>query len=224
MQSSGEPSNVQENMMPFGRNNAKEYDNNTPPGTSSAGRVQDTNPASKEAGNSKMEESTSGPLDHHQSLRKPDVEPQSQETVASQAGQSGLAVSAHGDKLENGNLQVGRGNQSVSLMGMSKQVNPEMSNWTAFGNHDGVSKEVMAASSGQHGLMPERRDGATSQIQNLKNTGYPGNQLAVNNMSMPSRDHWKPVPGIDNNLHAAVPLKNTSMVSKHVLQGGNLTS
>lgn len=244
--SSSEPNTAPEMTKPFGRmTNARETDK-TPPGTSSIGRFQDTDPLSKEAGNPKMEEKSGPPSDHFvlseerkhlQTSRKPDAEMQIHESTASQAGltmpsqldssgaRSGLAVSAPGDKMENGHLQVGRANQSVSIMAVNRPMNPETVGWTAVGSHDEVSRGVLPPSSLQHDLVPERKDNALSQVQKLNNIASSGNQHADHNLSSLSlRDRWKPVSGMDNNYHTVHMLKDAHTMPKHVSQGENHTA
>lgn len=247
VQSSSEPNNVPEMTMPFGKmTNARETDK-MPPGTSSVvGRFQDAESLSKEVGNSKMEEKSVQPSDHSVfsderkhflTSRKPDAEMQIQESTGSQAGltmasqhdssgvRTGLVVSAPGDKMENGHLQVGRANQAVSIMAVNKQTSSEMVGWTAVGNHDEVSRGVLPASSVQHDLVPERKDNAPSQVQKLINTASSGNIRVDNNLSSLSlRDRWKPVSGIDNNHHAIHMLKDANMMPKHGSQGENHTA
>ena len=170
--------------MPFGRMNY------APPGSTSTGRFPDTDSLSKEAEKNKMEDSNGPTSDlsaivderkHILATRKAEAEIQSQETVEPQAylttmsrqpdsatTKGGFTISNPVDGMENGHLQVGKGDLASCVVGANKQVNPEMMGWSGIGCHNEVSRASLPAAAVQHDLVLERKDTA-SQFQSSGN-------------------------------------------------------
>eukprot|EP00258_Populus_trichocarpa_P050244 XP_024466263.1 chromatin structure-remodeling complex protein SYD isoform X4 [Populus trichocarpa] len=182
-QSSNEPTNIPELLMPCGRlNNAKEFDKVLP---GLGGRFLDENCASKEADKLKMMEDKSGlPSDpsmladerkYLYSTRKLDAEIQRQEAVESQAvfttamqqpdsARGGLPLSNPVDSMGNAFLQVGKTDHASSATFINKQAIPEAVSWTRIGS------QSLPSSSIQLGLVPDRKDNAPSQFHILGNS------------------------------------------------------
>lgn len=170
--------------MPFGRMN------NAPPGFTSTGRFPEADSLSKEAEKSKMEESN-GPTSDLSAIvderkyilatRKAEAEIQSQDTVDPQAyltmprqpdfsnTKGGFTVFNSVDGVENGHLQVGKGDLTSSVMGANRQVNLEMMGWSGIGHHNEISKASLPATAVHHDLVLERKDTAPSQFQSSGN-------------------------------------------------------
>ncbi|XP_061976127.1 chromatin structure-remodeling complex protein SYD-like isoform X2 [Populus nigra] len=182
-QSSNEPTNIPEVLMPCGRlNNAKEFDKVLP---GLGGRFLDENCASKEADKLKMMEDKSGlPSDpsmladerkYLYSTRKLDAEIQRQEAVESQAvfttamqqpdsARGGLPLSNPVDSMGNAFLQVGKTDHASSATFINKQAIPEAVSWTRIGSQSQPSGSI------QLGLVPDRKDNAPSQFHILGNS------------------------------------------------------
>ncbi|KAI9386405.1 hypothetical protein POPTR_010G019150v4 [Populus trichocarpa] len=182
-QSSNEPTNIPELLMPCGRlNNAKEFDKVLP---GLGGRFLDENCASKEADKLKMMEDKSGlPSDpsmladerkYLYSTRKLDAEIQRQEAVESQAvfttamqqpdsARGGLPLSNPVDSMGNAFLQVGKTDHASSATFINKQAIPEAVSWTRIGSQSLPSGSI------QLGLVPDRKDNAPSQFHILGNS------------------------------------------------------
>lgn len=244
-QSSNEPSINPDVMMPLGRLNTVRETDVIPPVTSSTGRLLEPDTFPKEAESLNMREEKNGPTadismlaeqkKHLLTARKPEPEALTQEIAASQAvltmvsqqsdssnTRGALPVSNPADDVENGHMQVGRGNQASSGMGVNKQLNPEMVSWTGIGSHNEVSRGPVLAPSLQHELLPERKDSNPSQFQNLGTISVSGNQHADSHSSSFSlKERWKPVSAVDNDHHTVFAVKDAHMMSKHVSQGKN---
>ncbi|GKV39037.1 hypothetical protein SLEP1_g46868 [Rubroshorea leprosula] len=179
-QSFNEPGNIGEVVAPFGRLNS------VPSGALPAGRFSEADSLTKEAEKFKMTEVRNGPppnlsvvaeeRKHLLATRKLETEIQGQEAVESHAfstmasqqpdsatRRGGSAVSNTLDDMENGHLCSGKADQAFPMMGRNKQVNPEMSSWSAISNHNEVPTVSLAASTVQH-EMPERKDNVPSQL------------------------------------------------------------
>nr|XP_034930331.1 chromatin structure-remodeling complex protein SYD-like isoform X4 [Populus alba] len=179
-QSSNESTSIPEVLMSCGRlNNAKESDKGLP---GSGARFLDGNCVPKEADTLKMlEDPPSDPLilaDERKyllSTRKPDAEMQSQEAVESQgffpsamqqpdSARGGLLLSNPVDGMENTCLQVGKTDHASSTSFVNKQANLEAVSWTGIGNQSLPFRSV------QLGLVPDRKDNASSQFHSLGNS------------------------------------------------------
>ncbi|XP_061986239.1 chromatin structure-remodeling complex protein SYD-like isoform X2 [Populus nigra] len=179
-QSSNESTSIPEVLMSCGRlNNAKESDKVLP---GSGARFLDGNYVPKEADTLKMvEDPPSDPLilaDERKyllSTRKPDAEMQSQEAVESQgffpsamqqpdSSRGGLLLSNPVDGMENTCLQVGKTDHASSTSFVNKQANLEAVSWTGIGNQSLPFRSV------QLGLVPDRKDNASSQFHSLGNS------------------------------------------------------
>ncbi|KAL9401079.1 hypothetical protein Peur_004928 [Populus x canadensis] len=179
-QSSNESTSIPEVLMSCGRlNNAKESDKVLP---GSGARFLDGNYVPKEADTLKMvEDPPSDPLilaDERKyllSTRKPDAEMQSQEAVESQgffpsamqqpdSARGGLLLSNPVDGMENTCLQVGKTDHASSTSFVNKQANLEAVSWTGIGNQSLPFRSV------QLGLVPDRKDNASSQFHSLGNS------------------------------------------------------
>lgn len=246
-QSLNEPSSSPDVMMPFGRPNTVRETDILPPVASSTGRLMEADTFPREAKSLKMTEDKNGLTSdisvhaeekkHLLAARKPEAEMQAQEMAASQAcltmvsqqadslnTRGALAVSNPVEDFENGHLQVGRANQASSVMGRNKQMNPEIISWTGIGGHSEVSRGPILTSSLQRELVPERKDSKPSQFQNLSNSSGPGNQHADSqSSSFTLKEQWKPILGVDNDHHTAIPTKDANVMSKRVSQGKNHT-
>ncbi|ONI28478.1 hypothetical protein PRUPE_1G143200 [Prunus persica] len=240
-QFSNEPNSISDSTTPYGRlNNERETDKMLP-GASSTGKFLETDSLSKETENPNMEEKNGPPPDlfvlaeekkHLLVSQKPESETQTLETTASPAcltmtsqqpessgARSGLPVSNPVENMENGHLQVGRVNQTSSLMGMNKQ-NSEIISWTGVGNQNEVSRGLLPASAGQPELVSERNNNAPGQFPNLGSSSALGSQHTDNHpTSFSFGDRWKPISGIGNDHHSASASKDAHMMPKHVSHG-----
>ncbi|KAI5349601.1 hypothetical protein L3X38_002490 [Prunus dulcis] len=240
-QFSNEPNSISDSTTPYGRlNNERETDKMLP-GASSTGKFLETDSLSKETENPNMEEKNGPPPDlfvlaedrkHLLASQKPESETQTLETTASPAcltmtsqqpessgARSGLPVSNPVENMENGHLQVGRANQTSSLMGMNKQ-NSDVISWTGVGNQNEVSRGLLPASAGQPELVSERNNNAPGQFPNLGSSSALGSQHTDNHpTSFSFGDRWKPISGIGNDHHSASASKDAHMMPKHVSHG-----
>ncbi|XP_027331720.1 chromatin structure-remodeling complex protein SYD [Abrus precatorius] len=218
-QSFNELGNTSGVMMPFGGpSNVRQTDKN-PSGSSSAGKIIEADPLSKGTESPRMLEDK-GNL---QVTKRGEVERRIQERVAGQAssatssqqqessGTKGAVVgNNHLDDVDNGNLLVGRSNQP-SVVGLNS--------WAGFSGSNEASKGPPPMSTIQHELPLERRENIPSQFQNVGNNCGSRNHNSVNPLASYSlKEHWKPVPGTDNDLHGASMMKDGSVMMKHVSQ------
>ncbi|XP_016647529.1 PREDICTED: chromatin structure-remodeling complex protein SYD isoform X2 [Prunus mume] len=240
-QFSNEQNSISDSTTPYGRLNSERETDKILPGASSTGKFLETESLSKETENPKMEEKNGPPPDlfvlaeerkHLLASQKPESETQTLETTASPAcltmtsqqpessgARSGLPVSNPVENMENGHLQVGRANQTSSLMGMNKQ-NSEIISWTGVGNQNEVSRGLLPASAGQPELVSERNNNAPGQFPNLGSSSALGSQHTDNHpTSFSFGDRWKPISGIGNDHHSASASKDTHMMPKHVSHG-----
>ncbi|KAI4345493.1 hypothetical protein L6164_012612 [Bauhinia variegata] len=239
-QSSTELSNTSGVMMPFGGlNNARQTDKNH--SASSSGKI-DSLPKGTESPRT-MEDKTNLHYDVHalteerkhlHATKRAEVERQIQERMAPQASltttfQQRDPFNARGsivannplDDVDNSNLQGGKSNQTSSVMGLNKQVNPEMFGWTGFGSHNEASKGSLQVSLIQHELPTERRETVPSQFQNIGTSGASGNQHSMNHLTSYSlKEQWKPASGTDNDPQGVAIMKDASAMTKHVSADG----
>ncbi|KAL4387085.1 hypothetical protein GQ457_09G023060 [Hibiscus cannabinus] len=197
-QTSNEPNTISEVAMSFGRMN------NVPPASTSIGRYPEADSQSKEAENLKV--GTNGPASdlsaimeerkHILAARKAEADIQSQEAVEPQAFLPTMSrqpesattkggFTAHMDVMENGHLQAARADLASSIMGASKQVNPEMMGWSGIGFHNEISRVSLPAAEVQHDLMLERNKTAP-QFQNPEEDEQ---DKSVSTDSFPSPKH-----------------------------------
>ena len=236
-----EPSNVPEVPVPFGRLSNVRDTERIPPGSSSSGSLLETDSMSKAGENTKiMEDNLTGIAEERRHIlamrRKPEADMHTQEVAESQAFPStasqpdsssimGLTASPHEDNLESSHLQVGRANQASSLMGINRQIQPELINWTGIGNHNDASRGQLPVSAIQHEPLLERKDNTPSQSQSFGDTSVQGNQHSENHLSpFLLRDHWKPVSGMDNDHHKIFQTREANLLIKHVSRGENYNS
>ncbi|XP_028759801.1 chromatin structure-remodeling complex protein SYD isoform X2 [Neltuma alba] len=232
-QSSNEPNSASGMMMPFGGlNNMRQTDKN-PTLSSPAGKILEADSFSKgvESPNV-MEDKGNLHSDVHAlleerkhllSLKKGEVERQIQERVAAQAfsnptfqqhdsvsGRGSLVVNNHLDDVDNSNMQFGRSNQTSTVMGLNKPVNPDGINWSGFVSHNDTLKGPLQVPAVQHELPVERRENIPSHFQNIgNNNGGPRNHSSVSHLpSYSLKEHWKPVPGTDSDPQGVTMLKD----------------
>ena len=232
-QSSNEPSSNQD-VIPFGRLNTARDTDITSPVASSTGRLQEAeSPKAEEKNGQTSEFSVIAEERKHLLVgRKPEAETQTQEIKASQKpdssntrGALSLSNSNPVEDMENGHLQVGRANQASFIMGVNKHMNPEITSWTGVGSHNEVSRGPLLASSLPHELVAERKDSNPSQFQNFSNSSGSGNQHAdSHSSSFTLKERWKPISGVENDHQTLIPMKDASMMLKHVSQGKNHAS
>ncbi|GKU85565.1 hypothetical protein SLEP1_g222 [Rubroshorea leprosula] len=181
-QSSNEPGNISEVVAPFGKMS------NVPSGALSSGRFLEADHSARVAEKLKIMGDKKGPSPYLSvvaderkpllAIRKLETEIQSQETVESQAFSTistqqpdsatmrgGFVVSNPVDDMVDGHLQVGKVDQASPVMGMNKQLNPEIS-WPGVSSHNEVPRASLAVSSVQPEMVPERKDNAPSQLHN----------------------------------------------------------
>ncbi|XVE65684.1 hypothetical protein DITRI_Ditri08aG0019500 [Diplodiscus trichospermus] len=131
--------------------------------------------------------------------RKAEAEIHSQETLEPRAylntmskqpdsatTKGGFTVSNPVDGMENGHLQVGKGDLASSMMGANKQVNPDMMGWSGIGFHNEVSRASLPAAAVQHDLVLEKKDTAPSQFQSSEQDEE---NRSVSTDSLPSPKH-----------------------------------
>lgn len=236
-----EPSNVAEVSLPFGRLSNVRDTERIPPASSSSGSLLDIEPIPKAGESPKIiEDNLTGISEDRKHIlamrRKPEADLQTREVTESQAFPSassrpdssnimGLSVGTHEDNLESSHLQVGRVNQVSSLMGMNRQIQPDLINWTGIGNHNDASRGQLPVSAIQHEPSLERKDNTPSQSHGFGDTSVQGNQHFDNPYSPFSlRDHWKPVPGMENDHPKIFQTKEANLLMKHVSRGENYNS
>ncbi|KAJ4823533.1 hypothetical protein Tsubulata_048213, partial [Turnera subulata] len=82
-----------------------------------------------------------------------------------------LTCSNATDEMENGNLQVGKGDQASFVMSMNKQGNAEMISWTGIGSNDEVFRGAQPSAAGLHEFVSERNDNpSASQDDRARST------------------------------------------------------
>ncbi|XLS53910.1 hypothetical protein HN51_003665 [Arachis hypogaea] len=109
-----------------------------------------------------------------EAVKKVELEKQIQERAGAQASsatsfQQQDSSSTKGD-VDSGNLQVGLSNRPSSVIGLNKQMNPEINGFTGFASSDEASEGPSQVSSLQHELPIERRDNVVNQFQNIVNS------------------------------------------------------
>ncbi|KAK7363636.1 hypothetical protein VNO77_05786 [Canavalia gladiata] len=220
-QSFNEPGNSSGVMMPFGGpSNARQTDK-IPPGSSLAGKIMEADSLSKGTESPRMLEDKS----NLHVTKRGEVERRIQEKVAAQASSAtssqqqessstrGAVVgNNHLDDVDNGNLQVGRSNQSPV-------VGPN--SWASFAGPNEASKVPPQMSTIQHEVSIERRENIPSQFQNVGNNSGSRNHNSINHLASYSlKEHWKPVPGSDNDPHGATMMKDGNVMIKHLSSDG----
>ncbi|KAK7387852.1 hypothetical protein VNO78_22648 [Psophocarpus tetragonolobus] len=221
LQSFNEPGNASGVMMPFGGpSNVRQTDKN-PSGSSSAGKIVETDSLSK---------GTESPrtLDDKGNLhvtKRGEVDRRIQERVTAQASsvtscqqqdssstRGAVVGNNHLDDVDTGNMQVGRPNQS-SVVGPTS--------WAGFAGANEALKGPPQISTIPNELPIERRENIPSLFQNVGNNCGSRNHNSVNHLSSFSlKEQWKPVPGTDSDLHGATIVKDGNVMIKHVSPDG----
>ncbi|OIW18459.1 hypothetical protein TanjilG_13211 [Lupinus angustifolius] len=219
LQSFNEPGNTSGVMMPFG----------DPSGSSYAGKVQEGETLSRgtesprvmdDIGNLHPDMHILSEERKHLIATKSEVERHMQERVAGQASSAtschqqhssstrGAVVNKHFDDVD---MQIGRSNQS-SVTGSNS--------WPGFVGHNEASVGPPQISNTHHELAIERRENIPSQFQIVGNNCGSRNHNSVNHLTPYSlKEHWKPVPGTDSDLHGAT-MRDGNVMTKHVSQDG----
>ncbi|MED6121684.1 hypothetical protein PIB30_032453 [Stylosanthes scabra] len=215
-------------MMPFGvLNNMRQADNNNSSGSPSAGKSLEAMSFSKGTESPVMMEDKgmlSEERKHLLAVKKVELEKQIQERAGAQASpatsfQQQDSSSTKGD-VDNGNLQVGLSNRPSSVIGLNKQMNPEINGFTGFASSNEASKGPLQVSSLQHELPIERRENIANQFQNIVNTGGSRNHHSINHLTYALKEHWKPVPGAGIDPQGATLMKDADLLAKHVSSDG----
>ena len=207
----------------------RQTDNN-PSGSPSAGKTLEADSFLKGTGSPRMTEDKgilSEERKHLLAAKKVELEKQIQERVAAQASsatsfQQQDSSSTKG-YVDNGNLQVGRSNRPSAVIGLNKQVNPEINGWTGFSSPNEASKGPLQVSSLQYELPIERRENIPNQFQNIVNNGGSRNLHSVNHLTNALKEHWKSVPGIGIDPQGATMMKDADLIAKHVSSGESHT-
>lgn len=205
-----------------------------PSGSSSAGKVQEAETLSRGTESPRIMEDIgnlhpdihilSEERRHLLASKRGEVERRIQERVAAQASsatscQQQDSLNTRGavvgnrqlDDVDSGNLQVGRSNQP-SVIGPNS--------FTGFVGYNEASKGPPQISTIQHELPIERRENIPSQFQNVANNCGSRNHNSVNHLtSFSLKEHWKPVPGTDGDLHVATMMKDGNVMTRHVSPG-----
>ncbi|KAA8528106.1 hypothetical protein F0562_035025 [Nyssa sinensis] len=235
---------IPEFKMPFGKpDNVSETEQIIPAPSSSTGIFPEVNSLSKEVENPNLMEDTNGfrpnlSLDAEErrhllaSRRNSEAQVLTQKIAESKAfltkgpqpdSLRGLPVSNHEDDLEKGRQQVGLANQTSSVMGVSKQMKPDMISWTRIGSENEASMVPLPDSAAPHELVP--KDNGPSQSQSLADFNLQGNWHADNqSLSFPLREHWKPISGVEGQHHTVLPIKDANVLSKHVIEDDPMLS
>ncbi|GMP88119.1 hypothetical protein CsSME_00040216 [Camellia sinensis var. sinensis] len=96
-------------------------------------------------------------------------------------------------------------------------MKPEMINWTGIGIHNEAAKGSAPGSMVLHESVPERKDNAQSQSQILADCNIQGSRHADNHLpSFPSREHWKPISGMEAEHQTVMHVKDASVLMKNV--------
>ncbi|KAA8549729.1 hypothetical protein F0562_001253 [Nyssa sinensis] len=236
-QSINDSSSIPEVTTSLGRPDNVRETERIPAGPSYTGSLPEVNSLSKEAENPSMMDDMNGMppnLSAHAEERRhflatrrnpgaqmstPEIaDPQALLTKGPQPDSlRGLPVSNPEDDLENGCRQVGIANQASSVMGISKQMKPEMICWTGIGNHNEASKGPPPDTAVL--LESMSKDNAPSQSQSLGDFNVQGNWHADSHLpSFPLREHWKPISGLDGGHHRVLSVKDANVLSKHVIE------
>ncbi|KAF1867142.1 hypothetical protein Lal_00049570 [Lupinus albus] len=219
LQSFNEPGNTSGVVMPFG----------DPSGSSSAGKVHEAETLSRgtesprvmdDIGNLHSDMHILSEERKNLIATKSEVERQMQERVAGQASSAtschqqhssstrGAVVNKHFNDVD---VQIGRSNQSFVTGSNS---------WTGLVGHNEASVGPPQISNTHHELAIERRENIPSQFQIVDNNCGSWNHNSVNHLTPYSlKEHWKPVPGTDSDLHGAT-MRDGNVMTKHVSQDG----
>ncbi|KAJ1414267.1 SNF2-related, N-terminal domain [Sesbania bispinosa] len=232
--SSNELGNSSGLMMPFGGlNNVRQSDNN-PSGSSSAGKTLLADSFSKGTESPRMMEDKGILSDERKCLlaaKKGEFEKKIQEKGAAQTSSAisfqqdssstrgALVVNNHSDDVDDGNLQV-RGSNQPSIIGLNKQVNPEIINRTGFASPNEASKGHVKVSTLKHDLPIERRDNIPSQFQNIVNNGGSRNNSFVNHLTHTLKEHWKPIMVTNIDSQGAMMMQEANLMAKQVSADG----
>ena len=128
----------------------------------------------------------------------------------------GLTVSNHKDDLEN-RQQAGIANQASSVMGISKQMKPDTISWTGIGSQNESAKGSLPGSMVPHESLPERKDSSSSPSQLLPEYNIQRSRRADSHLTaFPSREHWKPISGVEAEHQTEMPVKDGNVVTKNV--------
>ncbi|XP_020977966.1 chromatin structure-remodeling complex protein SYD-like [Arachis ipaensis] len=215
-------------MMPFGGlNNMRQPDNNNSSGSPSAGKSLEATSFSKGTESAIMTGDKgilSEERKHLLAVKKVELEKQIQERAGAQASsatsfQQQDSSSTKGD-VDSGNLQVGLSNRPSSVIGLNKQMNPEINGFTGFASSDEASEGPSQVSSLQHELPIERRDNVVNQFQNMVNSGGSRNHHSINHLTYALKEHWKPVPGTGIDPQGASLMKDADLLAKNVSSDG----
>ncbi|QHO37179.1 Chromatin structure-remodeling complex protein SYD [Arachis hypogaea] len=215
-------------MMPFGGlNNMRQPDNNNSSGSPSAGKSLEATSFCKGTESAIMTGDKgilSEERKHLLAVKKVELEKQIQERAGAQASsatsfQQQDSSSTKGD-VDSGNLQVGLSNRPSSVIGLNKQMNPEINGFTGFASSDEASEGPSQVSSLQHELPIERRDNVVNQFQNIVNSGGSRNHHSLNHLTYALKEHWKPVPGTGIDPQGASLMKDADLLAKNVSSDG----
>ncbi|XP_052116774.1 chromatin structure-remodeling complex protein SYD isoform X28 [Arachis duranensis] len=215
-------------MMPFGGlNNMRQPDNNNSSGSPSAGKSLEATSFCKGTESAIMTGDKgilSEERKHLLAVKKVELEKQIQERAGAQASsatsfQQQDSSSTKGD-VDSGNLQVGLSNRPSSVIGLNKQMNPEINGFTGFASSDEASEGPSQVSSLQHELPIERRDNVVNQFQNMVNSGGSRNHHSLNHLTYALKEHLKPVPGTGIDPQGASLMKDADLLAKNVSSDG----
>ncbi|KAK7264579.1 hypothetical protein RJT34_32188 [Clitoria ternatea] len=220
-QSLNEPGNSSGVMMPFGGLSNVRQTDKIPSGSSSAGKIIESDTSLKGTESPRTLED----IGNLHVTKRGEIERRMQERVAAQASsvtssQQQDSSSTRGaivgnnqlDDADNVNPQVGRSNQTSG-------VGPN--NWVGFTGPNEASKGLQQISTFQHESPMERRENISSQFQNVGNSSGSLNHNSANHLaSFSLKEHWKPVPGTDSDPHVPTMMKEGNVIVKHASPDG----
>ncbi|KAF8401562.1 hypothetical protein HHK36_012504 [Tetracentron sinense] len=243
--SAKEPSSNNEIKGVFGRSSDIRETERIPPGSSYTGNLVETNSSPKDIENPKMTKNRKGASSDRFVLaeerkcllamrRKPEDELQTQEIAESQVvlnttlepessmNKGRISAESNREKVdtENGHQQVGMANHGwSSVLGINKQLKPDITNWTGISSDTEASKETLAASAVQHEPVLERKDNTLHHCLNHGDSDVQANQLADSYPSAFSlKEQMKTIFGKDVEHHIVLPAKDVNVLMKHVSQ------
>ena len=184
--------------------------------------------------NASMKEDKSGyhamPSEHaedsrqHSALRRRlEAEMPKQETSESQASSlrgiqsdsnsRSIPVSIHEDDSGNNHQQIVISHHAPLVTGTSKTMKHDVSFWNGNGCQ-------MEASGLTHASQQQRKENFANQCQNAAESNGLGHRDTDSDLpSVPLREQWKPISGMDGQNNILMPVKDSDIVLRNVLPG-----
>lgn len=191
---------------------------------------------SKDADNStSMKEDKSGyyavPSEHaedrrHHLRRKSGAEMPKQETSESQAGVKcdsntrNIPIGSHEDDSGNNHQQIVIPHHASLVTGTTKPMKADVSFWNGNGCQMEASNVSAAVNALTHESQQKRKDNCAGQSQSAAESSGLGLQHTNSNLpSLPLREQWKPISGMDGQNNILMPVKDSDVVLRNDFPG-----